>query len=297
VGGCFTRAGEADARHVARWSGSAWVPMGEGVPNAVHCLQVYGGQLYAGAYRWDDGAWVNELQTDGPVHALALYRGRLVAGGDFARIGERAALNIAGWPEPITAARLAAFTAERLDGGARLAWELVLAGPEDGAPGCHVWRETGGAAPVRLTGERLRGEIVGAGARYVFTDPQAPLDAAVYRLQQVTDDGRTVWLGEAQLPAAAAVPGALRLAAYPNPFNPRTTLLVDLPAAGPARLTVHDARGALVAVLRDGPLPAGEQRVAWDGRDRRGRPVPSGVYFARLRADTGQRIFKLILAR
>ena len=97
----------------------------------------------------------------------------------------------------------------------------------------------------------------------------------------VTLEGTTVTVGDglSTVPAAPRA-GALRLA--PNPFNPRTVVGADLPAAGPVRLTVHDLRGGLVAVLWDGAAGEGTFARAWDGRDRRGRALPGGTYLFRL---------------
>ncbi|MBK8167435.1 MAG: hypothetical protein IPK64_15940 [bacterium] len=90
------------------------------------------------------------------------------------------------------------------------------------------------------------------------------------------------------LPASATpVPAVATagLAAVPNPFNPSTTLVFELPRAMPVRLTVHDMSGRLVRVLRDGQEGAGgHNEVAWDGRDDTGRAQPSGVYLARMDA-------------
>jgi hypothetical protein len=71
---------------------------------------------------------------------------------------------------------------------------------------------------------------------------------------------------------------------WPNPFNPRTTLRFDLPAAGRVRLEVYDVRGRLVGSLVDAELPAGRHEAVWDGRDSEGRAMASGTYAARLRA-------------
>lgn len=75
----------------------------------------------------------------------------------------------------------------------------------------------------------------------------------------------------------------LRLAG-PNPFNPRTTIRFDLPAAGSVRLAVHDVAGRLVRVLVEGERVAGSCEAVWDGRDETGRAMASGSYFARLSA-------------
>ena len=80
--------------------------------------------------------------------------------------------------------------------------------------------------------------------------------------------------------AVAAVPTAadLSVRAWPNPFNPRTTIAWELPADGPVRVEVFDLAGRRVRVLRDGPAPAGAGRTAWDGRDGAGRIMPAAPY-------------------
>jgi predicted GH43/DUF377 family glycosyl hydrolase len=75
------------------------------------------------------------------------------------------------------------------------------------------------------------------------------------------------------------------LANTPNPFNPRTTVHFELPAAATIRVDVYDAAGRLVRTLLDGTRSAGRHALAWDGSDASGRGVASGVYFVRLRMD------------
>lgn len=75
---------------------------------------------------------------------------------------------------------------------------------------------------------------------------------------------------------------------YPNPFNPRTTIRYTLSRAERVQLRVFDVRGRFVTTLRDGSEPAGERRVEWDGRDREGQPVASGVYLYRLTTESGE---------
>jgi aminopeptidase N len=71
---------------------------------------------------------------------------------------------------------------------------------------------------------------------------------------------------------------------FPNPFNPKTTIAFDLPAAGPARLAIYDVAGRLVRVLAEGRLATGRQQLDWDGCDAAGREAAAGLYLARLEA-------------
>lgn len=73
--------------------------------------------------------------------------------------------------------------------------------------------------------------------------------------------------------------------AYPNPFNPHTTISFDLRSEGTVNLFVYDMSGRLVDVLFDGEVgQKGLNKVVWRGRDQAGRPLPSGTYFYRLEA-------------
>lgn len=98
------------------------------------------------------------------------------------------------------------------------------------------------------------------------------------------------------LPAGEA-PSAARLAQnYPNPFNATTRFDFTLAEAGPVTLGIFDSAGRERAVLLAGAaLGAGPHRLDWDGRDREGRPLPSGVYLCRLCTAGGTLSRKLVL--
>lgn len=108
-----------------------------------------------------------------------------------------------------------------------------------------------------------------------------------------------VWIARPLAPSAAPeIPQReLALKAWPNPFNPLVELEFELAAEGPARLEIFDARGRLLARLTDGVQPAGRNVFTWKGRDLSGRALPSGVYFARLVAERGNAVQKIVLAR
>ncbi len=89
----------------------------------------------------------------------------------------------------------------------------------------------------------------------------------------------------------------LSVSAYPNPFNPVTTIRYTLPSRGRATIAIYDARGALVRTLLDAEKSAGAYTLRWDGRDDRGRPAVSGVYFARLGSGEITRSYKLVVLK
>lgn len=74
----------------------------------------------------------------------------------------------------------------------------------------------------------------------------------------------------------------LNLAAVPNPFNPRTRIVYDLPLDGPVDLRIYDLRGRLMRTLIDSWQGAGRHEVDWDGWDDGGRALASGTYLYQL---------------
>jgi hypothetical protein len=97
-------------------------------------------------------------------------------------------------------------------------------------------------------------------------------------------------------PAPAAT-GILLYPNVPNPFNPLTTIRFDIPRPGRVSLSVRDVAGRMVVTLADGWRRSGGFTESWDGTDASGRPVPSGVYFARLEADDFAATRKMTLVR
>ncbi len=84
---------------------------------------------------------------------------------------------------------------------------------------------------------------------------------------------------------------------YPNPFNPSTQIVFELPAAQNVRLTVYDIRGREVNQLVAGSLDAGVHQIAWQGRDSQGQAAPSGIYLYRLETASGSQAGQMVLSK
>ena len=87
---------------------------------------------------------------------------------------------------------------------------------------------------------------------------------------------------------------------YPNPFNAGTTIPIQIAGDGsrPARLDVFDLLGRRVRTLLNETPAAGHYDMLWDGRGDDGRPVASGVYFARLVvAGQAQQVRSMVLLK
>ena len=73
--------------------------------------------------------------------------------------------------------------------------------------------------------------------------------------------------------------------AYPNPFNPTTTLSFSVPTEGVMSLNIYDMTGRLVSTLVDGNLKQGYHSITWNGMDSNGHAVSSGMYIYSLKGE------------
>ena len=89
---------------------------------------------------------------------------------------------------------------------------------------------------------------------------------------------------------------------FPNPFNPETWIPYQLAEPADVSLSIYDVKGLLVRKLTLGHQPAGmyhsKSRAAyWDGRNKVGEPVASGVYFYTLTADDFTATRKMLILK
>ncbi len=84
---------------------------------------------------------------------------------------------------------------------------------------------------------------------------------------------------------------------YPNPFNPETHIRFELATEEDVLLEVFDITGVHVRTLLDISLAAGPHEASWDGTDRTGSQLASGVYFYRLSAGGQAKTRRMMLIR
>jgi hypothetical protein len=116
----------------------------------------------------------------------------------------------------------------------------------------------------------------------------------------ITLDGGIAKLGseDEEDPQAVNLPTEYRLGdAYPNPFNPSTTIEFDLPNPGQVTLEVYNIAGQKVQTIVDRPMNAGTHSVQWHGTDESGSPVASGIYLYRLTSGDYTENKKMILMK
>ena len=85
---------------------------------------------------------------------------------------------------------------------------------------------------------------------------------------------------------------------YPNPFGEETTLAYTLGEEAAVTVEIYNVLGQRVRTLvREEKQGAGLYRLRWEGENRYGEPVGSGVYFYRIRAGDFRETRKMVLDR
>ena len=80
--------------------------------------------------------------------------------------------------------------------------------------------------------------------------------------------------------------------AYPNPFNPVTTMELYMPVAGNMQVEIYNLLGQSVETLTSGYKEIGTYNLTWDATS-----AASGVYFVKAQADGFTKIQKLMLVK
>jgi endo-1,4-beta-xylanase len=159
-----------------------------------------------------------------------------------------------------------------------------------------VWRTTPLAASYRL-------QVSGTGTFSSTVVDTSIADTTYYwHLSASNDSGVSSYSAPAsfttgdQIVSAhgpEAFPLEFRLSQnYPNPFNPSTVISYQLPAAGEVVLKVYDVLGREMATLVNEKRNAGSYNVTFNGAG-----LPSGVYFYRLQAGSGEFVRKMVLLK
>lgn len=180
-----------------------------------------------------------------------------------------------------------------------VAWSVLgEAGPDQRTPDLSPvfqeivnrqgWRQRSLAVIVKGSGHRTAYSFDGgaAGAPRLHVEYQPPDPTSNYDVIRLD---RMLATPEVALTRLGAV--------FPNPASGPTTVRFELGQAAHVQLELYDVRGALVRTLADGMRSSGIYAESWDGRDRNGNTVPSGIYLLRFVAGSQREMRRLVFLR
>ncbi len=162
----------------------------------------------------------------------------------------------------------------------------LLVGGTDNIEQCHVelvdlaadtviYRETGSDNP---TMELRRWNLLPHRGREVYLRIRDQDFAGHINLDHIVESMTPVAVDDATPTAAPLVDRG----AFPNPFNPRTTIRFEARIDLPCRVEVYDLRGRRIWSTGLFAPRTGVNEVAWTGRGQDGRCAPAGVYVYRI---------------
>ena len=94
------------------------------------------------------------------------------------------------------------------------------------------------------------------------------------------------------------IPNSYKLyPAYPNPFNPETTISYDLPEQSFVEITIYDMLGKKVRTIVNEKQNPGHKSILWNAKDDYGTSVSAGLYIYQVQAGNFIQTNKMILLK
>ena len=253
VGGLFTLLGDGttSAKHIAKWDGSSWSAIDNGVDGNISAMQISPteGKMYMG------GAFTILNNTSG-----AYYIGTVTDPGN---------------PMPV---QLKSFTAHSNGSAVTLNWQTAS---EVRNHGFDVQR----TLPSHPALWEKIGFVQGHGNSnsanvYSFTDNNLQSGRYQYRLKMIDNDASYKYSEVIQ--GAIGLPNSFALTQnYPNPFNPSTRIEYQVPVDSKVILEVFSITGQKVAELVNQDQQAGYYSVSFGSYSSK---LASGVYIYKIAA-------------
>ena len=80
---------------------------------------------------------------------------------------------------------------------------------------------------------------------------------------------------------------------FPNPFNQSTTFQITVSSPSNINVDIYNLKGQVVKSFDMGIKQPGQYKITWDGFDYSGESVAGGIYFYRLKLDSGREGFQI----
>lgn len=198
---------------------------------------------------------------------------------------------------------LSSFTAiQTASNFAQIAWKTQS---ETEILGYNIYRNNNdiSALSIKMNNSIIAGHNTSTINSYSYTDETVMIEQDYfYWLESVELDGTNEFFGPIQIRIEKDEndlpenPKETVLGlAYPNPFNPQTTIQFNVKENEKAKLVIFNTRGQIV---KDFPsYSTGSHTINWQGKDNDGKLLGSGLYFYRLTSESTNQVRKIILMK
>lgn len=125
---------------------------------------------------------------------------------------------------------------------------------------------------------------------YSYHDTETePNQEYYYWLNSLEQDGTSQTYGPIRVLTNDSNPGTPNIplknnfiGAYPNPFNPSTSLKYTIVNPGDVTIDIYNSKGQYIKTFKQSHNSGGTYSIVWDGKDSGNKSVTSGVYFFKL---------------
>ena len=184
---------------------------------------------------------------------------------------------------------LSSFTAKSVNGTVELAWTTES---EINNAGFNLYKSEDDINYEKVNVSLIGGAINSSTPNsYSFTDTEVKVNAKYYfKLEDVSTSGETNLHGSVSVITTEKEAAATKFAlgsAYPNPFNPSTTINFSLAEEAKVQINIYDMAGNLVNTLTNNDYATGNYNVVWNAVDFNSNPVSAGIYIYQMTTNTG----------
>jgi len=150
--------------------------------------------------------------------------------------------------------------------------------------------------------------LLGQGSTSSYTDYEY-LDKLVdpntvyeYRLADIDYNGVVIYHATREVTVERALLASVIeeftiLPAYPNPFNPSTTITYGIDTDNKVTIDIYDITGKLINTLQNGYQTQGWHTVIWNGTNQHGEQIPAGIYISKITSGSKVKTNKLMLLK
>ena len=158
---------------------------------------------------------------------------------------------------------------------------------------------------LRVSDNMVRSLNQSTETNYSYTDETTFEDTKYfYWLQSAEYDGTMEFFGPVSVKTGIisndtpVIPLITQLNnAYPNPFNPSTTISFDIAETAFVNIEIYNIRGQRVKSLVTQEIKPGRYNVVWQGKNDNNRTVSSGIYFYKMQAGKYSKINKVLMMK